>query len=720
MNKIIIRGVILNNIKRELILVLVCLSIFYFNNQVYAKKIKKALVPNIKKYLINCSSNLNKWNQEFVDTKKNEIFDYLKAENDYLKSRFNDSETLQKRIISELYKYLNKQKYEDIYQNGNYFYYIKYAKNKNYPIFCRNKKIIHSKEEVILDVNLFAKGKNYCKVFQQFNRISPDNKYLAFCVDFEGRYNFSAFIKNLETDQILNESLENVSGYMEWTNDSKYLMYGTINKKIQAKDIYLHQVGSDQKNDKLIYHENQDNLMDIVEKTRSKKYIKINSFNNTENTFYLINANNPTNSVIKFADIVSDFMYSIEHIGDKFYILINNHQSQYKVMYTNENNTSRENWKDFIPNKDNIFISEMIGYEKYLLLIEHHELKKKFKLIDLISNKSCFMDFENDENNINIFIDKNSNFYSDQLFFTLESFIIPPSFYSYNLKSKEKKLLYQQPGLNNFKPENYSVENHFAIANDNVKIPITLIFNNKLIKPKENLLVLFGYGSYGNTIEPNFNIYNYCLIDRGFLYAIAHVRGGGFNGPQWHEAGRAMKKKNSFSDFICCADYLVNRGLTSPKKMYAYGGSAGGLVIGAVLNTRPDLFNGVIAEKPCVDALTLLSGNNTFAKNHYKEWGDPNDKVQYDYIKSYSPVENVKRLNYCPILVTTAFEDTTVPFWGPLKWVLKLREMKVSDSPVFLYTLMNTGHSYSVKRYSYAQHVALIYSFYFQLAGIKN
>ncbi len=642
-----------------------------------------------------------------------EVIDYLKEENNYLQQKLAHTKDFQEKLYTEIIGRIKQTDESVPYKSNGYFYYTRYEEGKEYPVYCRKKGALDAEEEVLLNVNKMAEGFDYYQV--KGLNISEDNKMLAFGVDTLSRRIYTIHIKNLETGEMFSDQIENTTGTSVWANDNATLFYTTKDSTLRPDKIMRHKMGSSP--DVLVYHE-QDNTFDVyIWKSKSTQYIFAQSGSTLSTEMCFLDANKPNDKFELIQKREKDHEYSAVHFENDFYILTNWQAKNFRLMKTPVNKPGKENWQEVVAHREDVLLSEIEMFKKYMVLEERKGGLIQIRITNHKSNESHYLKF--DEPAYMAFISVNMEFDTNLLRFKYASLTTPISTYDYNMEAKKKILLKRQEVVGDFNPANYITERTTATARDGVQIPISLVYKKGLKKDGNNPLVLYGYGSYGYSIDPTFSSVRLSLLDRGFVYAIAHIRGSQTMGRQWYEDGKLLKKKNTFTDFIACAEELIRQKYSTPDKMFAMGGSAGGLLMGAVVNMRPDLWKGVVASVPFVDVVTtMLDESIPLTTGEFDEWGNPKIKKYYDYILSYSPYDNVEAKDYPAMLVTTGLHDSQVQYWEPAKWVAKLRALKTDDNPLFLYTEMETGHGGASGRFEVYKTVALEYVFILDLLGI--
>lgn len=645
------------------------------------------------------------------------VIEYLKAENDYLKAVMKHTEPLQEKLYNEIIGRIKKDDSSVPYKTNGYYYYNRYEKGKEYPLYCRKKESMESPEEIMLDVNAMSQGHNYFQV--RGLSVSPDNTMLAYGVDTVSRRKYTIHFKNLVTGEIIPGEIPNTNGMAAWANDNKTLFYTAKDEALRPFKIFRHVLGTPVSDDKEIYHEADETFTTYVYKSKSKKYLIIYSEHTLSSECRYLDADHPYGEFKIFQPRERDHIYSIEHYKDKFYIRTNLEAKNFRLMETPVNKTTKDNWQEVIPHRKDVLLVAFEIFKDFLVVQESKNALPYLRVINLGNKEEHYIDF--DEEVYSAYISTNPEFNTDLLRFEYESLTTPLSHFDYNMKDKTRKLLKQEEVVGDFNPENYKAERLYANAADTAKIPISLVYKKGLEKNGDNPLLLYGYGSYGYNTDPWFSSDRLSLLDRGFVFAIAHIRGGQEMGRYWYEDGKLLKKKNTFTDFIACAEHLIAEKFTNPKKLFAEGGSAGGLLMGAVANMRPDLFKGIIAAVPFVDAVTtMLDDSIPLTTSEFDEWGNPRKKEYYDYMLSYSPYDNVEAKDYPAMLVTTGLHDSQVQYFEPAKWVAKLRELKTDNNILLLDTNMDAGHSGISGRFRRYKQTALQYAFILDQLGINQ
>ncbi len=674
-----------------------------------AKQIKKVLSDPL-----NTRTDYYFWLNNREDP---EVINYLNAENKYTNEMMNPVEALQDKIFNEI---LNRIKQDDStvpYKDDGYFYYIRYEEGKEYPIYCRKKETLTAKEEILLNVNDMAKGYDYFNVTGL--SVSTNKKLLSYGVDVTGRRQYDLFFKDTESGQLFPDKITNTSGHAVWSDDNKTVYYTLKDDALRPYKIFRHRLGEDVSGDTEIYHEKDDGFITTVFKTKSKKFIVIGSYSMVASEFRILDVDNSDGEFRVFQPREKKLEYSIDHFYDKFYVKTNLDAKNFRLMETPIAYTTKENWKEVIPHRPDVLLEEIEVFNDHLVLLEKKDGLNRIRVINQKSKKDYYIDF--DEGAYAAWFERNPEFDTEMLRYSYTSLTTPHSVIDINMKTIEKTVLKEDEVVGGYNKNDYQIERIYVTAGDETRIPVSIVYKKGIRKDGNNPLLLYGYGAYGISTEPIFSIARLSLLDRGFIYAIAHIRGGQEMGRLWYEDGKFLKKKNTFSDFISCAEYLIKEKYTSKEKLCAMGGSAGGLLIGAVLNMRPDLFKAVVASVPFVDVVTtMLDESLPLTTGEFEEWGNPKLKEYYDYMLSYSPYDNVERKNYPALLVITGLHDSQVQYWEPAKWVAKLREYKTDNNLLLLKINMEAGHGGASGRFRRIKETALEYAFFLDQLNIKD
>lgn len=646
------------------------------------------------------------------------VVDYLTAENKYYDTMMSATQPLQEKMYTEM-KGRIKEKDESVpvFKKG-YYYYSRLVEGKDYFVYCRKKENLQAAEEILLDVNAMAEGHDYFSA-TGFS-ISPDNKLMAYGIDMVSRRQYKIYIKNLETDKIYNDEIPGTEGEAIWANDNKTIFYTAKNPvTLLSEKIKKHVLGTSAGADKTVYKEKDPSNYIGVGKTKSEKYILISSEATLSSEVRWINANNPKDAFAVFQPRMKEVLYEVDHANDRFYIRTNLKAKNFKIATCAEDKKESANWKDLVAHNDSVLISGFDLFKNFLAINERKGGLTQIHTLNTQNNSSYYLPFEEASYIANV--STNPDYNTDIMRFNYTSLKTPNSVYDYNMVTKEKKLMKKQEVVGGYDPKQYETRRLFAISKDGTKVPISIVYKKGFKKDGNGPLLLYAYGSYGISSDAYFSSIRLSLLDRGFAFAIAHIRGGQELGRYWYEDGKMMKKKNTFADFIDCAEFLIAEKYTSTKHLYANGGSAGGLLMGAIVNMRPDLWNGIIAAVPFVDVVTTMSDASIpLTTNEYDEWGNPANVESYNYMKSYSPYDNVEKKAYPNMLVTTGLHDSQVQYFEPAKWVAKLRVMKTDKNRLFLYTNMEAGHGGASGRYKPLKDKAREYAFLLALEGIVD
>lgn len=676
-----------------------------------AKLIAKELVEHGDKRLDNYY-----WMNNREDTA---VINYLNAENTYREKMTAHTKDFENKLFDEMKGRVKETDESVPYKENGYWYYTRYEEGKEYPVYCRKKGDLKVSEEILLNVNDLAKGYEYYQV-GDFS-VSTDNNIMAYSVDTVSRRQYTIYFKNLQTGSIYQDKIVPTSGDITWANDNKTIFYSQTNPTtLRSERIKRHILGTPASRDAEVFNETDETFNTGVYKTKSKKYIVIASGSTLSNEYRIADADNPQSKFEIFQPRERELEYGIDHYGDKFYVVTNyNKAKNFQLMETPVSATGKANWKTIIPNREDVFLEGIEVFNDHLVLSERKNALTNLRIINQKTNQEHYIDFG--ESAYVSYIGTNPDFDTNILRFGYQSMTTPASTFDYNMDTKAKTLKKEQEVVGGYKKTDYVTERIYAKAKDGTQVPISLVYKKGIKKDGSEPLLLYAYGSYGYSTDPSFSSTRLSLLDRGFIYAIAHIRGGQEYGRKWYEDGKMFKKKNTFTDFIDCADHLVNAKYTSKDKLFASGGSAGGLLMGAVVNMRPDLWKGVVAAVPFVDVVTtMLDESIPLTTGEFDEWGNPKNKASYDYMKSYSPYDNVEKKEYPAMLVTTGLHDSQVQYWEPAKWVAKLRTYKTGDNPLYLYCNMSTGHGGASGRFERLKETAMQYTFILDQLGIDK
>ncbi|MEO6177792.1 MAG: S9 family peptidase [Flavobacterium circumlabens] len=654
------------------------------------------------------------------DRENPEVIDYLNKENVYYESMTAHTKDFQNALYDEMKARIKEDDASVPYFYNGYYYITRFETGQDYPIFSRKKGSLSAAEEILFNCNELAKGHAYFKLGGL--SISPDNKFASFGVDIVGRRIYTIQFKNLETGKILEDKIENATGGSVWSNDNHTIFYTKQDEvTLRADKVFRHKLNTDSKEDVLVFNETDDTFNVSVSKEKSRKYIVIGSGSTLTTEYRILNSDNPDGEFEVFQPRVRGLEYSISHYEDSFYILTNKDKAtNFKLMKTPENKTGKKYWTDLIPHREDVLLEDIEIFRNYLVVEERSNGLNHIRIMPWNDEPDYYLPFGSET--YNAYTTTNIDFDTDILRYSYQSLATPSSVIDFNMKTKTKEILKEQEVLGGkFDKENYVEERIWATARDGVKVPISMIYRKGLEKNGKNPFLLYAYGSYGMTMDTYFSSTRLSLLDRGFVFAIAHIRGGEDLGRQWYEDGKLLKKKNTFTDFIDCSKFVINEKFTSSKHLYAEGGSAGGLLMGVIINEAPELYNGVIAQVPFVDVVTtMLDDSIPLTTGEYDEWGNPNNKKYYDYMLSYSPYDNVQPQHYPNMYVSTGLHDSQVQYWEPAKWVAKLRELKTNDNFLFLDTNMDAGHGGASGRFEALKDLAKEFSFLLDLEKIKS
>ncbi|WP_396601170.1 S9 family peptidase [Algibacter sp. R77976] len=660
-------------------------------------------------------------NYYWLNNRENkEVIDYLNAENDYTNQLMSHTKDFQNHLFEEMKGRIKEEDTSVPYKLNGYWYLTKYESGKDYPIYVRKKETLKAKEELLFDCNDMAKDHSY------FNlggiSISPDNTLAAFSIDTVSRRQYTIQIKNLVTGEIYLDKILNTTGSITWANDNKTLFYAMKDAvTLRSHKIFKHKLFTESKTDVEVYHEADETFNTFVYKTKSRKYIVIGSSSTLSSEYRFLNADTPEGDFNVFQERTKDLEYNIAHYNDSFYIISNiDGATNFKVSKASENNTEKQHWKDVIQHRKTALIEDIEIFKDYLVVNERENGLNRLRIMSWDNSEDYYLPVQSET--YTTYIGNNPDFESDWLRYGYNSLITPSSVIDYNLKTKLSEVKKEQEVLGGkFKKSNYESKRIWATSRDGVKVPISIVYRKGIKLDGSNPLLQYAYGSYGSTTDPSFSSIRLSLLDRGFIYAISHIRGSEYLGREWYENGKLLNKRNTFTDFIDCSKYLIQEKYTSNKHLYAYGGSAGGLLMGAIINMNPELYNGILAAVPFVDVVTtMLDDTIPLTTGEYDEWGNPNEVAYYNYMKSYSPYDNVEAKSYPNMLVTTGLHDSQVQYWEPAKWVAKLRELKTDTNRLLLHTDMDSGHGGASGRFESLKEVALEYAFLLDLEEING
>ncbi|MEX2513362.1 MAG: S9 family peptidase [Cyclobacteriaceae bacterium] len=639
------------------------------------------------------------------------VIAYLEEENRYLQEKLKSTEPLQEKLFEEMKGRIKKDDASVPYFKNGYYYYSKFESQKEYPIYCRKKGSLSAAETIILDVNQLAEGQSYMQV--NALGVSEDNEILGYSEDNLGRRIYNIKFKNLGTDQPLSDQLTAVTGNFVWANDNQTLYYTQQDPDtLRPYKVYQHLIGTNQKMDRLVYEEKDETFILQVKKSKSKSFLFIESQSTLSTEYRVLRADHPREEWMIIQPRMKELEYEVEHYEDKFIIRTNhNHAKNFKLVQTPIAKPSIENWEDLVPHRHNVLIEEFEIFKHHLVICDRFNGLNRLEIRSWDGKQNHVIRMEDPA--YAVWIGNNPEFYTEILRFGYTSLTTPNTFYDYHMDLKEKSLMKQQEVMGDFEISDYHSERTWAKGSDHTKIPISLVYKKDLYNHDgTNPLLLYAYGSYGHSTDPYFSSHKLSLLDRGFVFALAHVRGGQEMGRSWYEDGKMLNKKNTFTDFIACGEYLIEKNYCQKDKLFAMGGSAGGLLMGAVVNISPTLFKGVIASVPFVDVVTtMLDESIPLTTGEFDEWGNPKEKEYYEYMLSYSPYDNVIAQNYPHLLVTSGLHDSQVQYWEPTKWVAKLRRFRTNDNLLLLHTNMESGHGGASGRFKALRELALQYAF---------
>lgn len=646
-----------------------------------------------------------------------EVISYLTDENSYCDEKMKHTESLQKELYEEIVGRLDKEETSVPYLLDGYYYSQRYEQGKEYPIFGRKKDDLNAEEEVLIDQNELAKDQAFCAIGKL--GICSNDEILAYSVDFVSRRMYTIYFKNLKTGELLKDEIPNTSGGFAWANDGKTIFYTLKDEQTLRSDkIYKHILGTDSSEDELIFVEEDETFISSVYRSKSKKFIIIGSYSTVSTEFRILSADNPNDEFKVFEPRQRDHEYSIEHKGEEFFVITNKDKAKnFKLMKVHQSDTNSNNWQEVIATREDVLLEDIEVFDDFLVLNERKGGLTQFRVLNQKDNSEHLINMG--EESYMAYTSTNVDFSTNLFRFGFSSLKTPATIYDYNLDTKEKEVKKQTKVIGGYNPDEYTTKRVHAKAADGTMIPMSLVYKNGIKLDGNNPTLLYGYGSYGHVVDPYFSPSRLSLLDRGFVFAIAHIRGGEDLGRYWYEDGKMLKKINTFTDFIACGDFLVEQNYTSPEKLCAMGGSAGGLLMGAIINMKPELWKAAIAAVPFVDVVTtMLDDSIPLTTGEYDEWGNPNNEEYYKYILSYSPYDQVEAKDYPALLVTTGLHDSQVQYWEPAKWVAKLRELKTDDNLLLLKTNMETGHGGASGRYEYYKEVALDYAFLLDQVGL--
>ncbi len=647
-----------------------------------------------------------------------EVISYLNIENERAAKEMAHTRDFEERLFEEIKGRFKQTDMSAPYKRDDYYYYTRYEQGKEYPIYARKRGSLEQPEEIMLNVNALAEGHEFFSVGG--TAVSSGQDLLAYAVDIEGRRIHTTYLKNLNTGEMLPDVLPNVTENLTWANDNKTLFYAKQDETtLRQYQIYRHVVGTDPGVDQLVYQEDDETFVAYILKTKSKKFLMIVSAQTISQEYRYLDADDPCGEFKIFLARERAHEYHIDHFQDRFIIRTNDNAKNFRLLSTPMDKAERAHWQEIIPHRQDVYLGDFELFENYLVLEERARGLTQIRIVPWSGGEDHYLQF--DEPAYRAHLGANLQLDTTTLRFDYTSMKTPLSIYDYDMVSRQRTLLKREEVLGGFDSDNYVTERLYARAQDGTEIPVSILYRKGMIRDGDNPLLLYGYGSYGLSIDASFASPRLSLVDRGFIFAIAHIRGGQEMGRQWYDNGKLLKKKNTFTDFIACAEFLIGKKFTSPEKLFAMGRSAGGLLTGAISNMRPELFKGIVAEVPFVDVVTtMLDASIPLTTGEYDEWGDPNRKEYYDYMLSYSPYDNVERKAYSAMLITGGLHDSQVQYWEPAKWAAKLRELKTDKNRLLLKTNMEAGHGGASGRFRRHRETAFSYVFLLDLAGIKE
>jgi oligopeptidase B len=656
---------------------------------------------------------------ETPDEQTSRVLAYLNGENAFKEAVMKHTEGLQKTIYDEITGRIKKDDESVPYLENGYYYFTRFSEKNEYPVYYRKKESPDATAEVLLDVNKLAEGQEFCSVGSW--NVSRDNKLLAYSVDTVGRRSYTLYFLDLEKGELLPDRIDSVAGSCIWAADNKTLFYtGKNPETLRSDKILRHKLGNDIAMDDTAYFEADETFSVYLGETKSRKYIMIQSDQTLSTEVRLVEADKPYGNILLFEPRRINHEYAIDHLGKNFYIRTNTGgSSNFKLMKTDETKPAEKNWTDLIPHRGDVLFEGFELFDNYLVTRERIKGLSNLRIIDTRDNSEHYIDFGEETYSAGFHTNPNPD--TDIFRYYYTSLTTPASVIDYNMKTREKKVLKEDEVLGGFDKSNYESKRLWAKAQDGTMVPVSLVYRKGFVQDGTAPLLLYGYGSYGASQNPGFNTAVLSLLDRGFVYALAHVRGGSEMGRYWYEDGKLLKKMNTFTDFNDCAQFLIDEKYTGNEKLFAMGGSAGGLLMGAIVNLKPDLYKGVVAAVPFVDVVsTMLDETIPLTTFEWDEWGDPRKKEYYDYMLSYSPYDQVKAMEYPNLLVTTGFWDSQVQYWEPAKWVAKLRDMKTDSNILIMDCNMDAGHGGASGRFERYRVTSLEYAFILDLVGIKK
>jgi oligopeptidase B len=653
------------------------------------------------------------------DQQTKDVLDYLNAENDYCKKVLAHTEDFQKRLFEEMKGRIKETDESVPVKDNGYWYYTRFEAGKDYSFQCRKKEDLNTgTEEILVNGPERAAGHDYWALGGL--DVSDDNKILSWSEDILSRRVYTVYFRNLETGEMLADKIEGTSGGATWAADNKTVFYSKKDPvTLRDCQIWRHTLGTPQADDVLVFQENDEEFRCGIYRTKSKKYLVINSSQTLSTEFQVLESANPEGKFRMVQPRERDHEYGLDHFGDKFYIVTNLNAKNFRLMECPENATTKENWKEVIAHRNDVLLEGIEIFKDYLVVDERKAGLTQLRIIKWADRSEHYMQFPDPAYAAGV--GANPDFNTEILRYGYSSLTTPSSTFDYNMSTRTSELKKQQEVVGGHNPADYVSERIYATAKDGTQVPISLVYKKGTNKDGKAPLLLYAYGSYGYSLDASFSSTRLSLLNRGFIYAIAHIRGGQEMGRHWYDDGKLLKKKNTFTDFIDCGEFLIANSYTSKEKLFAMGGSAGGLLMGAITNMRPDLWKGIVSAVPFVDVVTtMLDETIPLTTFEFDEWGNPKNKEYYDYMLSYSPIDNIEKKEYPNILVTSGYWDSQVQYWEPAKYVAKLRDMKTDNNQLLFWCNMDAGHGGKSGRFEALKEIALEYAFMFDLVGIKN
>ncbi len=647
-----------------------------------------------------------------------DVISYLNQENVYTRAKMADVAELETRLFDEIVSRIKQDDSSVPYEDEGYIYYTRFNEGQQYPIYCRKVAVEGSEETILLDVNLLAEGKSYCNVAAV--QVSKDNRLLAFAVDYVGRLQYTLLFKDLVTNKLLDDSISEINGSAEWADDNKTVFY-TLNdpQTLRSWQVKRHQLGTDAASDDVVFEETDEEFNCEIYKSRSREFLFIASTQTLSTEVRMLSTDHPTGEFEIFRSREENHEYSVDHLGGRFVVRSNLDAPNFRLFQVSGQDFRPEKWEELIGHRTDTFIEDFDLFDRFLVVSERTNALTQLRIIANDGSADDRLPFAEPAFVVNSSPTPDPE--SLWLRYRYTSLTTPNSTFEYNMATREKRFLKEEPVLGDFRRENYRTERVWATARDGVQVPVSIVYHKDTPRNGTAPCLEYAYGSYGSSMDPSFQVTLLPLLDRGFIYAIAHIRGGQEMGRNWYETGKLLHKKNTFTDFIDVGKFLIENKFADPNRLYARGGSAGGLLVGAVVNMAPEQYHGVIADVPFVDVVTtMLDDTIPLTTFEYDEWGNPNEKGYYDYMLSYSPYDNVVDARYPNLLVTTGLHDSQVQYWEPAKWVARLRDHWKGDNLLLLKTNMDAGHGGASGRFDRYKEVAFRYAFLLKLAGIKE